>query len=521
MAFGMSPFPLQFGARGGGGASDPTAITPANADAFLASLGFAQAGTGATWGETGQASTPLYAVAAAKVPLGYDAEFEVFGPIVNPSGTNLALHGSDAANSAWSKSSTTAALSLGGLEHDADWRGTNRAVNGEFTTDAAGWTTNATATPVVTDGIVRITQTGAGSGLYQDFPFLAGEFVLITVRGRRSSGANPATGGFWVMKSAGFTGPQFIPFTTSYAEYTVILAGAGTAGRVYLTPQSDGAYVDVDYVRIEPVDAHTLLTSTGSNATCLQSITSASNPRVSKLWLARESGSGTISITQDGGSTWTNVTLTDDPQPFDIAAATFANPAVGARIATSGDRIKMYGAQHQVASRPLRPRIGPTVASTVTSGARTLIATLAESPGTVHLKMLVRTPKVDIAGITLFSVDNNAATNLIDLKADGSGGYVLRKVIASSETAFTAFAVATDTVVQIEVRISDSVFRYRIDGGSWVTGTAGIPGSLSRLRIGHDNANTGQIGQPVLAFEDLSTAAMLAGDRGWNKAALA
>lgn len=713
--------------RGGGAVGDPTAITPENADAFLTSLGAAQAGTGTTWGETGQAATPLYAVAAGKAPLGYDAELGVFGPIVNPAGTNIALMDANAGDGRWTKtgcSSTPIASGLDGISdyrfsHDGtadgifdlvgnewEWSAGARTVGGEIqvipasagvhadhgvsSTDWKAMLADGTLVApgtsntlkYSTDSGIYLSTTQAGSSantLFKDigpgaidpvpsalvamglFPWSSsvptlGRFYIDTASERLPlrggswvNGANAGVASLLTIYLRGGTGtalgfrPAFVtndnsidPKSVSSAQgaischevlesvYRTAATALGISTAVQdlawaeatfgydrlMIPQSPAtsalavcaiggdphtninfdnsltasqnlgatwtlmtqamwhvvgvisqhywtttaghepygntahgrSHADSDFFSIRTdglavdgtskgshgrtltygfVPKGTIITATSTNATALQAITSSSNPRVSKFWLERESGTGTIEITQDDGSTWAEVTLTDDPQPFDIAAATLADPDVGIRIGTDGDSVRLYGVQHQVADRPLRPYIGPTAGSTVTSGARTMIWTLSESPSLVSLKLLFRTPTVNVAGQTVFSVDNNAATNLIDLKANGSGGFVLRKVIASSETAFSAFAVATDTLVQVDVEISASVFRYRLDGGSWVNGTAGIPGSLSRFRTGHDNANAGQLGQPILALDEMSEAAMMDGLRGWNKEALA
>ena len=506
---------------GGGSLRDYTALTPANVDVVLTALGLTQAGTGTTWGETGQAATPLYAVAAAKVPLAVEtiAGKKYFGPIVNPAGSNLALYSSDGTNAAWVKTNCTAALVLGGLADVPE------LVEELFNASLGKCVDTSFGSGTVTINANSITLIGNGASnrgaISRAINVIAGIRCYVwgsasnALRSGYGIGTAPINGAivdsnFDIVAAATTQLPtkSFIPATTGVVYFN------------YWTFSDNlGDPVTINEFRVGP--AHTLLTATTNNATCLQAITSSSGERVSRFWLARGGGSGTVSITQDNGSTWADVTLTSNPQPFDIAPATLANPTVGIRIATSGDSVRLYGVQHQVAARPLRPRIGPTAGSTVTTGARTMIETLAGSPTTVHLKLKLRTPTVSVSGQTVFSVDNNAATNLVDLKANGSGGFVLRKVIASSETAFSAFAVAVNTLIQIEVEISASVFRYRLDGGSWVTGTAGIPGSLSRFRIGHDNANTGQLGSPILALDEMSTAAMMTGDRGWNKAALA
>ena len=385
MAFGMSPFPLQFGSRDGGGAAgDPTALTQYNVDARLTALGLTQAGTGTTWGETGQAATPLYAVAAAKVPLAVEtiAGKKYFGPIVNPAGTNLALYSSDGTNAAWVKTNCTASLQIGSMSDAA-------AANG-----------------------------------------------------------------------------------------------------------------------------HTLITATADNATALQSITSTSGERVSKFWLARGSGSGAISLTQDNGSTWADVTLTDDPQPFNVAPATLANPVIGIRIATSGDSVRLYGVQHQVAARPLRPYIGPTVASTVTVGARTLSRTLDADITDIDVSIIAPSN----IGVIFRVHEPSTYTGSVYLYRNGVN-YLLACVRSSSLGSFLqsqiSFSVGAEPYNKFDLQYNDSVCRVRMNNGSWSSVTRyGIDGARV-VRIGTEWTGVGAAQSPILAFRD-NIGNLLDGKRGWN-----
>src|SRR5690606_23459445 len=81
------------------------------------------------------------------------------------------------------------------------------------------------------------------------------------------------------------------------------------------------------------------ITATSSNGTCLQAITHASLTWYLTAFVRRLSGSGTIQMTMDNGSTWTTITVTSEWTRVPIAAQTLANPTVGFRIATSGDSI--------------------------------------------------------------------------------------------------------------------------------------------------------------------------------------
>ncbi len=81
------------------------------------------------------------------------------------------------------------------------------------------------------------------------------------------------------------------------------------------------------------------ITASAGNGTILQTITSASAARATSAHVKRITGTGTIQMTQDNGSTWTAVTVTTGWTRVTIPSATVANPVVGFRIVTSGDAI--------------------------------------------------------------------------------------------------------------------------------------------------------------------------------------
>jgi hypothetical protein len=81
------------------------------------------------------------------------------------------------------------------------------------------------------------------------------------------------------------------------------------------------------------------ITASAGNGTILQTITSASAARATSAYVKRITGTGTIQMTQDNGSTWTAVTVTSGWTQVTIPSATVTNPVVGFRIVTSGDAI--------------------------------------------------------------------------------------------------------------------------------------------------------------------------------------
>ena len=86
------------------------------------------------------------------------------------------------------------------------------------------------------------------------------------------------------------------------------------------------------------LNSATLLTATAGSATVLQAITQVSTADAYSVFLQRVTGTGTVNITMDGGSTWTPVTLTNSWQRFQVLE-TVTNPSFGIQIITNGDQV--------------------------------------------------------------------------------------------------------------------------------------------------------------------------------------
>ncbi|HAU29806.1 MAG TPA: hypothetical protein DCW68_06850 [Rhodospirillaceae bacterium] len=91
-------------------------------------------------------------------------------------------------------------------------------------------------------------------------------------------------------------------------------------------------------------NAASSLTATADGATAIYSLSSGATSWGYSVYLRRVSGTGTVSITKDGGTTWTECALTTSWQRFTLLP-TGANPVVGIRLATSGDVVAVDAAQ--------------------------------------------------------------------------------------------------------------------------------------------------------------------------------
>lgn len=112
-------------------------------------------------------------------------------------------------------------------------------------------------------------------------------------------------------------------------------------------------------------------TASGSNATVLQTVTTAATGRASSLYLRRNAGTGTVNVTRDNGATWTAVALTSTWQRFGafhngVAAlqGSVLNPTIGVQLVTSGDAVDVDRVQDEVGAFETSPIDTTTTAVT-------------------------------------------------------------------------------------------------------------------------------------------------------------
>src|SRR3990167_8430161 len=112
------------------------------------------------------------------------------------------------------------------------------------------------------------------------------------------------------------------------------------------------------------------LTATGANGTCLQAIVNASVARVFSAWVKRKTGTGTVNITIDNGTTWTAITINSTTWTLVQRTQTLADPTVGFRIVTSGDEIIVDMCQEETGAEASTPI--PTTTASVARNADVL-----------------------------------------------------------------------------------------------------------------------------------------------------
>lgn len=150
-------------------------------------------------------------------------------------------------------------------------------------------------------------------------------------------------------------------------------------------------------------NAASLLTATAGNATVLQAITLGSSVRYQSAYVKRITGSGTIEMTLDNGSTWTAITLTALWSRVTVPTQTLANPTVGFRIVTNADAIAVDFVQNENGKSATSAIATTTVA--VTRNVDTFYSDFLHPPQemTVYLKFIER-GATDINASRLFHI---------------------------------------------------------------------------------------------------------------------
>lgn len=228
-------------------------------------------------------------------------------------------------------------------------------------------------------------------------------------------------------------------------------------------------------------------TATAGNATCLQSITSASAARVTSFFLKRLTGTGTISITQDNGTTWTAVTLTSAWQRFQVTA-TAANPVIGIRVVTSGDAVGLDFAQHETTASTASSPIATTTAAVIRNPdvltATSISPWYRQDEGTVLFEGIASIIGASNGGLFAFS-DGTLAERVISYLS--SGGASIAAVVGGNVTQSSITTATTTTVASVFRTVSAykvNAFANVLNGGVVGSDASGTIPPINQLRLG-------------------------------------
>jgi hypothetical protein len=222
------------------------------------------------------------------------------------------------------------------------------------------------------------------------------------------------------------------------------------------------------------------VTSTASDGTIIQTITFASSARSSSAYVRRKTGTGTISITRDGGSSWTDVTSQLNTTTYTrvkIENTSVLNPGIGFKISTSGDAIEVYGCQDEAG--PYIRTLVLTTTTAVTRNADNLnydaAVNFSDTAGTAKI-----TQRLDNAGTTgtIYAI---SLSNSITPIYKGSAG----ASVGTADGTLTHFGAAwtTDTLAHKAAgNWAVGSRRVCLDGGA-VSGVTSYDGSFDATGI--------------------------------------
>ena len=267
--------------------------------------------------------------------------------------------------------------------------GSELVTNGTFTTDTNGWTfINATGA-VVSNQLV-VTATAALPYAITSITTVIDQAYVVTL----DFIGDTSTSSLVISIGTTSGGAQVLSQTIGSTAGNGIRANfVATATTTYISILGYTGYVASETYTIDNVSCKqatvkaalnatgicnqanscTTLTAAANDATIRQQFTLASAARSFSAYVKRKTGTGTISITRDGGSNWTDVTSQINSSTFtrvSILNTSVTNPNCGFKFGTSGDEIIVDCCQDEAGVNASTPII--TTTATVTRNADAL-----------------------------------------------------------------------------------------------------------------------------------------------------
>jgi hypothetical protein len=191
------------------------------------------------------------------------------------------------------------------------------------------------------------------------------------------------------------------------------------------------------------------LTAAANDATLLQLLTAATGTRTTSAWIKRVSGSGTVSLTRNGGTSWTDITsslVAGTWVPVAVTSDVGANPTVGLKMGTSGDVIDVDCFQDENGAWRTSPILTTTAAVTRNSDVLSYASAFDVAQGTALCSVQSNVPINSGAACYALGGDSSNTRFLYSSSADS------RSSSSAYDGTTVASAVGNDITTGIRKR---------------------------------------------------------------------
>lgn len=250
------------------------------------------------------------------------------------------------------------------------------------------------------------------------------------------------------------------------------------------------------------------ITATAGNGTCLQAIVLASSARFQTAYVKRITGTGTVEMTMDNGTTWTAITVTSSWARVSIATQTLANPTVGFRLATSGDAIAVDYVQNENGTYATSP-IATTSAATARNQDAITLIDFDQIPLSAATVVAIGTTYAPTSETNvLFSLDDGTSNERIHLRHTSTTCGMI--VVDGGTTQASITVAATKGTRQVMVgTYTANGFTFSANGTSGTSDTSGTLPTPTTARIGFGFGSSYWVGyiEKIIIFNRILTAA--------------
>jgi len=247
------------------------------------------------------------------------------------------------------------------------------------------------------------------------------------------------------------------------------------------------------------------LTAAANDATIMQLLTAATGTRTLSAYIKRISGSGTISLTRNGGTNWTDITsslVTDSWVLVQMTSDVGANPTVGIKMGTSGDVIDVDCVQDENGAWATSPILTTTAAVTRNADVLSYASAFDVAQGTVLCSLRSDVPVG--SGSEIYALSSESTARFV---------YWASTRERTSMAAYDSTTIiSANTGSSINTGIRKRGVRWGADFlacSDGVIGTAGAfdgsMGSSAILRVGCDSSGGSQLSGPIREVHIWST----------------